>query len=550
MKKIFILSAVAIMAFCACNGLNQYPKNKFTDANYWQNSDNLYSYVNRAYAQTFDATKHLFDINIVSDDAYGSQQTYSFRDISIGTAFDDSGEFGNIWGAAFQSLRSIHTIMEHLSDAPISDAEKARVEAELRYLRAYNYYRMTVWYGDVQLFKENPTLDEANKGPRTPASEVRAFIHSELNEIQGRLPKNTELKSSEQGRATAGAAVALNARMYLYEGNYSACATECEKLINGNSYGTYALAPDYDKLFKEGYFGPEAIFTIGFAGTVSQVLRGWSINRYVPCSIGDGHENYSPTQELVDVFRKLDGSKAAIEDYADRDLRFYSTIFFNGAKVEFPAGKSISVTPDAGTTNVYTLYTKPADEQATGDKNRIDAYAGPTNEDRTKTGYYQAKNYSAATVANNGNSFLNLMECRYAEILLAYAESKAKTGGLTADVWNKTVKPIRERAGFNASYCAFPGGSNDELVDIVRDELRAECALEGRRPIDLRRICLEKNPSLATSGAAYITHNPKGFYGDDGKQVQQTAAYATKFWFAVPKQQHLINENLGQNPGF
>lgn len=550
MKKTFILSAIAVLALSACNGLDQIPQNKYTDATYWANSDNLYNYVYRAYAQTFDATKHLFDINIVSDDAYGSQQTYSFRDISIGTAFDDSGEFGNIWSAAYQSLRSIHTILEHLPDASLTDAQKARVEAELRYLRAYNYYRMTVWYGDVQLFKENPTLEEARTGSRTAASEVRAYIHSELEDIQGKLPKNTDLPAGELGRATAGAAIALNARMYLYEGNYAKCASECEKLINGTSYGSYSLAPDYAQLFVDGYKGPEAIMTIGFSGTVSNVTRGWSINRYVPNSIGDGHANYSPTQELVNVYRKLDGSAAAAEDYADRDKRFYSTIVFNGAKVTFPAGKSISVKPDEGTTNVYTVYTKAADEAKVGDNNRVDSYAGPTNEDRTKTGYYQAKNYVASTVANNGNSYQTLMECRYAEILLAYAESKAKTGGMTVDVWNKTVKPIRERAGFDAAYCQMPSASGDALVDIIRDELRAECGLEGRRPIDLRRISLEKNPSLATSGGVYISHNPTGFNGDDGKPVTQTAAYATKFWFAVPKQQRLINPNLGFNPGW
>ena len=42
---------------------------------------------------------------------------------------------------------------------------------------------------------------------------------------------------------------------------------------------------------------------------------------------------------------------------------------------------------------------------------------------------------------------MNIITMRYADILLMYAEAVHETSGMTEEVWNKTIRPIRERAG-------------------------------------------------------------------------------------------------------
>ena len=163
--------------------------------------------------------------------------------------------------------------------------------------------------------------------------------------------------------------------------------------------------------------------------------------------------------------------------------------------------------------------------------------------------YYTLKNYNADMVDSKGNTYKSLMEIRYADVLLMYAESMNEQSKMTSDIWDKTIKPLRERAGFDAAYCSYPGSS--DLRQVIRDERRVELALEGRRVFDLRRWALLDNPSLKSTGAAYLTTRATGApFLDDGSNIQCQNAYNMKYWFPIPQKERDINANLPQNPGW
>ena len=80
------------------------------------------------------------------------------------------------------------------------------------------------------------------------------------------------------------------------------------------------------------------------------------------------------------------------------------------------------------------------------------------------------------------------MLLRYADILLMYAEAKNELGEMSEEIWNRTVKAIRQRAGFTTSSAwAYPGGDADEIRRQIRYERRVELAGEGTYYNDLRR---------------------------------------------------------------
>jgi hypothetical protein len=82
------------------------------------------------------------------------------------------------------------------------------------------------------------------------------------------------------------------------------------------------------------------------------------------------------------------------------------------------------------------------------------------------TGYYIRKYYDPTSLTNF-QSGLNLILIRYADVLLMYAEAKNELGQLDAGVWDKTIKPIRNRAGFtDAAALNFPGGAQTALRDV------------------------------------------------------------------------------------
>lgn len=267
--------------------------------------------------------------------------------------------------------------------------------AELRLFRAFTYMRLTTWFGDVPFLTSNPTLPESKNISRTSADEIKAFIHSELEAVSHILPKNTEIPTDENGRVTCGTAVALNAWAYLLDNDFENCARECEKLINSSEYGTYALASSYADLFVNGHYGSESILTLEYAyeGGVENIKRSWDTGSRIPQSIGSGAiVAFSPTQELVNCYRKTDGSVADDTDYENRDLRFYATIAYNGCTIEIPEAKACKIIGSEGVgKGTYTCWTNPDDaaEAQKTDPALVDAYNG--TQDRTLTGYYNIK---------------------------------------------------------------------------------------------------------------------------------------------------------------
>ena len=77
----------------------------------------------------------------------------------------------------------------------MNPAAKARMIAEIRFIRAAIYFRLVNFYGDVPFFTKDITLDEANSISRTSAATVLQFIHDELEDIKDDLPINTALSA-------------------------------------------------------------------------------------------------------------------------------------------------------------------------------------------------------------------------------------------------------------------------------------------------------------------------------------------------------------------
>jgi hypothetical protein len=77
---------------------------------------------------------------------------------------------------------------------------------------------------------------------------------------------------------------------------------------------------------------------------------------------------------------------------------------------------------------------------------------------------------------------------RYADVLLMYAEACEANGNFTQTVWDETIRPIRQRAGFISDGALdYPAGQEDNMMEIIRRERRCELALEGLRYFDIVR---------------------------------------------------------------
>ena len=497
--KIKNILAVLSLGMVSCVGLEQSPTTSYTDETFWTIEDNVRTALYLGYNQCWHQD-YYFANNLLSDDVYGSRHSTNETSIVTGMANTSNGRFSDEWDKCYQELRTIHTALDAQDRMNIDETFKTRMLAELRLMRAFTYLRLVTWFGDVPFFTTNPTLPESRVVKVTPAATIKEFIHSELAEVAEILPKNTDIPESENGRYTRGTAVALNARAYLYDNDFENCAIWCDKLINSTEYGTYALESDYKKLFHDQSccYGPESIMTIEFAtlGGIDNIVRSWNnFNAFVPQSIGNkGVTTQSPTQELVDAYRKLDGSVADDTDYEKRDKRFEATIAFNGCTVDIPDAKGLGLIGSEGKgKGSYTCYTRAEDEKKQNDNERFDSYNG--TQDRTATGYYTLKNYNADMVDSKGNTYKSLMEIRYADVLLMYAEvvNELYGKGATAEGCTLTataaLKEVHDRAFTDATKrdAAWTALMGKDFFDAIVDENAWELAGEGVRKFDLIR---------------------------------------------------------------
>jgi hypothetical protein len=525
--------------FTSCNDLDQYPTNKYTDETYWTSADKALSVLNMAYSQMYN-NDYFFNTESLSDNLYEGRGSSDEKIISSGQADPATGRFANEWRNCYEGIKTCHAFLENVDRvAGMDEALKSRAKAEARFIRAFLFFRLANWYGDVPFFQQDITLSESKVIARTPQAEVIAFVRSELDEIRDLLPTKEEYADADKGRITSGAAVAFKARTYLYANDWENVVSSCEPLIRA-VYGNYSLFRDYEGLFMpENEYNDEVILDLAYVPS----LRTWG-NYFdlAPLSVGARVNAMSPTQELVDDYLMLNGRPVTDPlsgydenaPYINRDPRLTATVVYH----EFPWKLANG--------QIQTIYIKPG--SAPDQTGQVDEYRGPGS-NSTGTGYYLRKYYDPTALAGI-TSGLNLILIRYADILLMYAEAKNELGQMDETVWNTTIRALRQRAGFtDPEALNFNNAwTQSDLRTLIHRERRTELAIESLRIHDIRRWKTAENvlntiPHGAKYGEASIDN---GYIRLDRRNFNKDRDY---LW-PVPQSQVDINRNLGQNPGY
>lgn len=524
-----------IITFSSCNKLDLSPTNKFTDADYWNSTEKASAVLNMAYSQMFNAN-YFFANERLSDNLYEGRGNTNEKIITSGQADPSLGRFAEEWKACYEGIKTCHIFMDNIGKVPNMDsALEDRMVAEIRFIRAFLFFRLTTQYGDVPLFDYDISLQEANTIERSPKEAVLAFVRNELNAISSELPKVGEYDDKDKGRITQGAAMTLLARTYLYENDWTNVAEITGNIINGD-YGNYKLFPSYEGLFHpDNELNEEVILDLGYAPT----FRTWmEMYDAIPISVGGRINSFAPTQELVNDYIMRNGKAIGEagsgydEDnpYVNRDPRLGASIVFHGYQWKAGDGK------------VTTIYIRPGSSQAAG-ASGLDEYSGP-GQNSTSTGYYIRK-YFDPEAPETMQAGLNIILMRYADVLLMHAEAKNELGEMSESLWNGTVRLIRERAGFtDAGALNYPAG--DDLREVIRRERRTELFLEGTRLFDIRRWgIIETVMDTTPTGARFASSNTQYI-----KLEQRRFNPKRDYLFAIPQSQRDINPNLTQNPEY
>jgi hypothetical protein len=536
LTHILIAGLIAITV-TGCKKLDLEPTDRFSESNFWTVDANVYSALNNNYGLMYTSMMFFYN-EATSDNAYSTTGDYAL--IASGNANASQGQFLNDWRYYYSTIKSCNVFLANVDqNKTLPAATISRLKAENRFIRAFAHFNLTKWYGDVPLIDKDITADEAKTIARSPKATVIKFVTDELEAAAAALPAKEAIPASENGRISKGAAIALEARVLLYEGNRMAdVITLCERLIReGSTNGQYSLVNNYSDLFSNPVVNKtnnEAILSLQYVPSV----RTWSeFFDFAPRSVGGRVSGMAPTQELVDDYITLNGrgiretGSGYIETnpYINRDPRLTATVVYD---------KFNWVRPDG---TIKVIYIKPGTDP---DASRLDEYSA-ASQASSPTGYYWRK-YFDPIALTSFTSGANLHLLRYAEVLLTYAEAKQSLGQLDETVWNSTIRLLRERAGFtDAAALSFPGTAN--LTTIVRRERRSELAMEGLRTDDIRRW---KIAETVLNGYA---HGAK--FGDpaidNGYIRAQKRTFTEKdYLWPIPSSEIGLDGNLTQNRGY
>jgi len=465
-KNIIIFWVLLFLAPSCKKFLEENPKNLVSINNYYTTESDAIAAVNAIYAYlnstSTGSTAGVYHSSFwvtagLSSDELLTQQigTPSLDQLATFTISPKNSTLQEIWTMHYKAITLANIAIARIPGISMNVSLRSRLVGEAHFLRGLLYFNLVRMFGHIPLvLLENEPLT-----PTVAATDaVYDQVLKDLQAAEGVLPDSYE-PGAGRGRATKGAAMAIEAKVYLTLQQWQAAADKAMAVINSNQYALWDNFADVFKLSSRG--GKEAIFSVGF-GDGGGAISFWEVGQFnvrlLPTQLSEeGVQNAQgwqiPTQELYDEYDADDQRRA---------VTFITVIHKK----------------DGSTENIRPYIQKYWDR--------------------------------AAEPTGNGSAN-DFPVIRYADVLLMYAEASNELGH-TAD-GETYINMVRKRARFDGTVYRnavpdYSGLSQTDLRAAILKERRMEFVAEGHRWFDLVRTkTLETLVPLAKPGVTPAAKN-------------------------------------------
>jgi hypothetical protein len=465
MKNIKILSLVLLITTLAsCKkwvDYNPHDEYKITDLDYLKSESDYRTMAVSVYTPIQWLNQSVPVGDIASDNAVSggenASDVLSLQQIDDYTLTPVNSTLTELWQAAYEGINRANYMTQYKATnkagETVNFAGKDALYGEIYFLRAYYYFHLVRFFGDVPLFTDKRLgLTESKTLQRAAKADVYKQIEADLNSAIAALP----ITNIEKGRVTKYAAQALLGKVLLYENKFDAAATMLENVVNG----PFSLVSDFGGMFlQSGENGPESVFEIQYANT-SPYYNWGGVTR--------GQGNHQVQQCGV---RGLNGSAAM--PYAA------------GWSTNLPAANLASAYTAGDIRKAVTVLDIEAYKNANpafGITYQVAPYKN--------TGLYNQK-YLPRKGETSGQVELNYLNnyrtIRYAEVLLMAAEANNRATTPNDTKAQLYLNKVRRRAFAVNDASKDIVATGTALKQAIWDERRLELAMEGDRFFDLVR---------------------------------------------------------------
>lgn len=449
-----LCAGLFVLPACKKSFLDVDPQAQQPAVTFWKTQDDATKAVNSIYANLRSWENTAFPAlaveSIPGDDA---EKGSSANDASYLNGFDQftvtstEGQLQGFWTGQYQNINLCNQVLDNIPAISMDANLKARYLAEAKFVRAYSYFRLVRAFGDVPLRLTVPKDASEFNIPRTPKAQVWAAIEKDLTDAAAVLPQ--AYTSVDLGRATKGAALALHAKVAMYQQKWA----DVLSLTNTVMTLGYNLVPNYEQSFRlNNENSVESVFEIQC--------------EIIPAIAGSATSQYSQVQGVRGSvggwgFNVPTATLAAA--YEPGDTRRDATIIFRGETT--PQGDAIS---------------------ATGDNPM-----------------YNQKSYvpfSQIITGYNEGAQQNVRVLRFADVLLMNAEAANEQGNPTLARTSLNRVRARARGGVAGVLPDVTTSDKDALRTAIQKERQVEFAMESDRYFDVIR-----------QGRAAAVFGPKGW---------------------------------------
>ncbi|MEO5892237.1 MAG: RagB/SusD family nutrient uptake outer membrane protein [Ferruginibacter sp.] len=499
-KQLYILAAFLMLSFSCGKILDKNPTDAISSATFWNTDADAKMALAGCYNKLYSCWSLTYNrcyLDCLTDNAFGQWGGASYNMDVMSTGNLTPSTNGVNYGSYYRAIAGFNYFLGNIDKVQAIDPDQKNVYVgEAKFLRALAYFDLVNFYGDVIYYKESPATADEAKVAQSPKEEVLTFVKEDLDFGIANLPN-----TAYAGHAVKGSALALKARVLLYEKKWAEAAAAAKQVIDD---GKFSLGGNYEGLFlTPGQANnPEIMFSTVYTSPdlPQQITEGRASNT----QFGWG-SHIDPYYDLVDAYECNDGKSItesplydATKPWLNRDPRLKMTIRL--PNVTWPAGEPAGA-PSLTGINMQKY---------------VDLSQAP---------------FSGGFNSAYDQDYVHI---RYADVLLMYAEAQNEAEGPSTGVYDALDK-VRARPGVamppvdRVKYSSQAG-----LRDYIRHERRIELALEGQRYFDLKRwhIADVVLPKIKTPGGLPL--------------VFIENYYVLPF----PQSEIDINPALKQNPGY
>lgn len=505
MKK-FVYIYILFVLFSSCtDDLEQSNPNVITEDNFWETEDNVLSGLAAVYNVLRDVDNGYWGVRGVElangrgDDFYIRNDVRALYQLSTFTNDATTGTPSSIFTGFYNGIFRANQIIENTPEiGSISEEKKKKLIAEASFLRALNYFHLTINFGSVPVITTVPEMREDYFVEKSSEAEVWSQVEKDLMVAKENLPES--YPDEWVGRATRGAAIGYLGKAYLYQEKWSEAEAEFSILSEPDGSPkapfNYDLLENYgDNFIAEMDNNKESLFEIQiqnvggadpFGENADESLGVSTGQEFAPPEVGGWFEAF-PTNKIFNEFQE----EKTIND--DFDPRMYASLIWDYPGATF--------------------------------------YNMPFSEFELQFGFNSLiKKYQNYIDDNEGIfiSEINEKALRYADILLMYAEALTMQGKVSQ------AYPLVNRIRNRAELTELAQGLNEsEMMAEIRHQRMIEFFREGYRFYDLKRWGLLEEE-----------------IEDSDKVGREFFNLSRHEYFPIPQDELNTNPNLEQNPGW